>query len=377
MQDNYVQSAAKVKKRSIVYYTRFSRKKYNSKSLSNLKQNLKTDENKMLSKLRNQNEIPCINSYTETFRLAYESVTKKPLKATLSKQQSSKISEITNVFIQSLLSKYKQGYGFKQRSITFSTLTLPTSTQNISDKKVISQLVKFIDDLKRVKNYIIDPVTKEQTKDYALQIENYIWRAETTENGVIHFHILFDSFINKNTLKRVWNNHLQKLGFERSYNSAHIHSIKNLRDVGSYVTKYLTKQPLRDKYKNTPKNELDSIPDSEKYRRPVIGKTWGCSKAVLKLKYIEFVENDQAHLIELTEKLKEYKSELLPDFVSVFVGNVKESLKKCSIKLQSIFKRWHQRQYDFLYKIDEIVTDNVKPTSPRQKYVQLDLNFLQ
>ncbi|SHK63459.1 rolling circle replication-associated protein [Epilithonimonas mollis] len=359
-----VESVAKVKKRSIVYYTRFSRKKYNEKSLNNLKQNLKTDENKMLQKLRNQSEIECINSYVSTYKMAYEQTTQKPLKTKLSKQQASKISEITNVFIQSLLSQFKPQSGFNQRSVTFALLTLPTQNQHVSDKKVISQLVKFIDDLKRVKNYIICPVTKHQTKDHALSIENYIWRAETTENGVIHFHILFDSFINKNVLKRVWNNHLEKLGFERSYNSAHIHSVKNLRDLGAYVTKYLTKEPLRDKYKHYTKDQLRNIPDSEKYRRPVIGKVWGCSKAVLKLKYIDFVESDQAHIEELRTQMKEYKSEKLPDFVSVYVGNVKECLKKCSIKLQSMFKKWHQRQYEFLYnyksmimeKSDQIIT---------------------
>jgi len=372
MQENYVTSVAKVKKRSIVYYTRFARKRYNEKSLTNLKQNLKTDENKMLSKLRNQKEIDDINAHTETYRMAYEAVTKKALKTTLSKQQSSKISEITNVFIQSLLSKYRHGYGFKQRSVTFCTLTLPTAKQNIADKKVISQLVKFIDDIKRVKSYIICPYTKQQTKECALQVENYLWRAETTENGTIHFHILFDTFVNKNTLKRVWNNHLEKLGFEKSYNSAHIHSIKNLRDVGAYVTKYLTKPPIRDKYKNTPLSQLTDIPDSEKFRRPVIGKTWGCSKAVLKLKYIEFVENDQSHLVELTQKMKEYKSELLPDFVTVYVGNVKECLKKCSKELKSIFKRWHQRQYDYLYQVQEKVLEIIEPLKPIN-YVQLDL----
>jgi len=372
MVENLVQSVAKVKKRSIVYYTRFARKRYNEKSLTNLKQNLKTDENKMLSKLRNQSEIEDINAHTETYRMAYEAVTKKALKTTLSKQQSSKISEITNVFIQSLLSKYRHGHGFKQRSVTFCTLTLPTAKQNITDKKVISQLVKFIDDLKRVKNYIICPITKQQTKEYALQVENYLWRAETTENGTIHFHILFDSFVNKNTLKRVWNNHLEKLGFERSYNSAHIHSIKNLRDVGAYVTKYLTKPPIRDKYKNTPLNQLQDIPDSEKFRRPVIGKTWGCSKAILKLKYIDFVESDLAHIEELRVQMKEYVSPALPDFVSVYVGNVKECLKKCSIKLQSMFKRWHQRQYDFLYQVQEKVLEIIEPIKPTQ-YVQLDL----
>lgn len=359
-----VESVAKVKKRSIVYYTRFAKKKYNEKSKLNLKQNLKTNENKILQKLRNQHHIDDINAFANTYRLVYQQSTQKPLKTVLSKQQASKISEITNVFIQSILSQYRPERGFKQRSLTFALLTIPSNVQNITDKKIISQLVRFIDDLKRVKNYIIDPVTKQQTKEYALPVENYVWRAETTENGVIHFHILFDSFVNKNVLKRVWNNHLEKLGFERSFNSAHIHSIKNLRDVGAYVTKYLTKEPLRDQYKNMPKDQLKEIPDTVKYRRPIIGKAWGCSKAVLNLKYIDFVETDQAHIEELRTQMKEYKSPALPDFVSVYVGNVKECLKKCSIKLQSIFKKWHQRQYDFLYnfkndlmqKTDQVIT---------------------
>lgn len=372
-----VESVAKVKKRSIVYYTRFARKKYNEKSLKNLKQNLKTDENKMLQKLRNQNEITDINAYAETFRMVYEQSTQKPLKTVLSKQQASKISEITNVFIQSLLSQYRPERGFKQRSCTFALLTIPTDIQNVSDKKIISQLVKFIDDLKRVKNYIIDPQTKQQTKEYALPVENYVWRAETTEKGVIHFHILFDSFVNKNTLKRVWNNHLEKLGFERSYNSAHVHSVKNLRDLGAYVTKYLTKEPLRDAYKKMTKDQLKNIPDSEKYRRPVIGKVWGCSKAVLKLKYIDFVESDLAHIEELRTQMKEYKSEKLPDFVSVYVGNVKECLKKCSVKLQSMFKNWHKRQFEFLYNYKAIIKEQAQnAVQYGQKELQKIYSFL-
>lgn len=354
-----IESVAKVKKRSVVFYKRFAFKKYNQESSKNLVQNQKSNENKLLSTLKSLKSVECINAYATTYKLAYEQTSQKTFKYAFSKQQASKISEITNVFIQSLLSKYNAGHGFNQRSITFATLTLSEKQRN-TDKQIIRQLAKFVDDIKSVKNYIIDPITKKQTKDVALSIQNYIWRAETTENGDIHFHILFDTFINKSVLNRVWNNHLSKLGYEKSIASTRIESLKKINDVGAYITKYMTKAPLKNAYKNCSADELKEIPDHQKYRRPIIGKTWGCSKAVMKLKYIDFVENDIGHLKELVEQMKEYISPELPEFVRVFVGDVRTTLKKCSIGLQSMFKKWHQRQFDLLYKPIQIVKEIIK-----------------
>jgi len=286
----------------------------------------------------------------------------------LSRNQASKISEITNVFISSVLSSYKQERGFKQRSLTFCTLTL-SEKQKHQDKVIIRQLAKFIDDIKNVKNYIICPITKKQTKDVALNIQNYIWRAETTENGDIHFHVLFDSFINKSVLNRVWNNHLSKLGYEKSLASTRIESLRKINDVGAYITKYMTKPPLKTCVKNMSKEQLAKLPDNKKYRRPILGKSWGCSKNIMKLKYIDFVENDIAHLEELTNQMKEYISPELPEFVKLFVGDVRTTLKKCSIKLQSMFKNWYKRQFDILYKPIEKVQVEIKEIERKINYV--------
>jgi len=358
-----IETVAKVKKRSVVLYTRFAFKKYNEKSKQNLNQNVqkKANENKLLSTLKSTKSVQCINAFTETFRMAHENVTGKTLKYAFSKNQASKISEITNVFISTLLSKYQYNRGFKQRSVTFCTLTLSSGEQKHQDKEIIRTLAKFIDDIKSVKNYIIDPITKKETNEVALPISNYLWRAETTEKGVIHFHILFDTFINKTTLNRVWNNHLARLGYEKSLNSTRIESIKGVQDIGAYITKYMTKPPLRDAYKKLPKEKLNDIPDHVKYRRPIIGKAWGCSKALLKLKYIDFVENDIYHVKELIEKMKEYVSPALPDFVSVYVGDVRTALLKCSTRLQAMFKGWHKRQFDLLYKPIEKVKQILEP----------------
>lgn len=364
-----IESVAKVKKRSVVFYKRFAFKKYNDKSKNNLQQNQskKINENTTLQILKKKNAIDCINAFTETYRMAYENATQKTVKYCLSKNQASKISEITNVFISSILSSYKHGSGFKQRSVTFCTLTL-SERQKHQDKDIIRSLAKFIDDIKKVKNYIICPFTKKQTNDVALSIKNYIWRAETTENGDIHFHILFDAFVNKSVLNRVWNNHLAKLGYEKSLASTRIESLKKIADVGAYITKYMTKPPLRTSVKNMTKEHLSKLPDHKKYRRPILGKQWGCSKNILKLKYIDFVENDIGHLKELVENMKEYISPALPDFVRVFVGNVKTELKKCSVKLQWMFKNWYKRQFDILYQEKEKIINALE--IPQEKIIQ-------
>lgn len=374
-----VEQVAKVKNRSIVYYTRFGFKKYNEKSKENLIQNeqKKHQNSSLYQRIVKQTSVNDINAYVKAYEMAREQISEKPLRYAFSKQQASKISEITNVFIRSVLSGYVAGSGFKQRSVTFCTLTLSES-QKHTDKELIRCLAKFIDDIKRVKNYLICPITKKQLNETALPIVNYVWRAETTENGNIHFHILFDSFINKNTLNRVWNNHLERLGYERSYSSTRIESLKKVQDVGAYITKYMTKPPLKNKFKDMKKEDLKNYVDSEKYRRPIIGKAWGCSKAVLKLKYIDFVENDMVHIEELKDQLKEYESPLLPDFVRVYVGNVRSCLKNCSYRLQGIFKKWYKRSYEILYKLGEFA-ESVSELSPEPKkkvnYYQLGFNF--
>ncbi|MGX9985470.1 rolling circle replication-associated protein [Soonwooa purpurea] len=365
-----VESVAKVKKRSVVYYKRFAFKKYNEKSKENLNQNQskKLNENRTLQILKKTKSIDCINAFAETFRMAYENATNKTVKYCFSKNQASKISEITNVFISSILSSYQHGRGFKQRSITFCTLTL-SEKQKHQDKEIVRALAKFIDDIKSVKNYIICPITKKQTNDLALPIKNYIWRAETTENGDIHFHILFDSFINKSVLNRVWNNHLAKLGYEKSFASTRIESLKKINDVGAYITKYMTKPPLKTSVKNMTKEQLAKLKDYQKYRRPVLAKQWGSSKSIMKLKYIDFVENDMVHVEELSNQMKEYISPELPDFVKVFVGDVKSTLKKCSIKLQSMFKQWYKRQFEILYKPIEKINPILEIVEKEIKYV--------
>ena len=94
---------AKLKKNSLVFYKRFIGRRYNKKSLNNLKQNTQKDEekNSFLTILKKQKEVDCISTYASNYKTAFKSATQKEFKEFYSKSQTNKICEITNVFIQS------------------------------------------------------------------------------------------------------------------------------------------------------------------------------------------------------------------------------------------------------------------------------------
>lgn len=362
---------AKVKKNCVVYYKRFQAKKYNEKSKENLKQNTdqQISKNKFLTILNKQTEIDDINTFTKNYKTAYESISGKKYKTALSVQQAKQISERTDVFISSILSSYCAKSGYKQRSVNFVTLTLPQAQMH-TDKTLIKTLTKFLDHLKKVKNYLVE--NGENSKVELLPLQNYLWRAETMENGNLHFHILFDTYFSMVTLKNTWNNYLTKLGYINGQNAAQIHAIANLKDVGAYVTKYMTKEPYNDLHNNEKRvknglqpltnDELAEIPDDVKFRRSVIGKTWGCSRGVMALKYPVF---EETHLYEVDELKKQLTPVDLPaevpDFIKVYKGKISEILKTSKMKLGKTIKKYYHFIFKSLYQpeIFQVLKDNL------------------
>jgi hypothetical protein len=150
--------------------------------------------------------------------------------------------------------------------IAFITLTLPS--KQIHNDKVIKETC--------LNQFLI-----EITKKY--NVTNYIWRAERQQNKNIHFHILIDKFIPWSELRDIWNRIINKLGYVDMYrvnmkeyfktgfkvrkeyikswkeenqlkaynanlktdynnpNSTDIHSIKKVKNIYHYITKYVTK----------------------------------------------------------------------------------------------------------------------------------------
>lgn len=182
--------------------------------------------------------------------------------------------------------------------VAFVTLTL-TSKQQHSDSDIINKcLNSFLLELKKF-----------------YELKNYIWRAEKQKNGNIHFHILIDKFVPYYELRNRWNRIINKLGYVDRYqenmkeyyksgfkmstnkkdtrpetlqyiaykkasttnfncpNSTDIHSTKHIKNIKSYICKYLTKN------KETPGTE------AKKETETIIqtGRVWGCNHDLSKI----------------------------------------------------------------------------------------------
>jgi hypothetical protein len=86
------------------------------------------------------------------------------------------------------------------------------------------------------------------------KVSRYVWKAEYQRNGNIHYHILVDRFIPYQELRDCWNRIQNKHGYvdraiyknsSYSYNSTDIHSLYNINDVTTYITKYMSKSLYR------------------------------------------------------------------------------------------------------------------------------------
>jgi hypothetical protein len=108
-------------------------------------------------------------------------------------------------------------------------------------------------------------------------MRSYVWKAEPQKRGEIHFHITSDCFIWKKTLQNIWNGILRKhglLGTHEDPPSTRVHPTHNIREMTSYLIKYMTK------------NDSD--------RRTIQGRLWGCSRNLSSAKsiYLTMKENE-------------------------------------------------------------------------------------
>lgn len=199
--------------------------------------------------------------------------------------------------------------------INFITLTL-ASKQAHSDKVIKSKLLN---------QFLIE--AKKRWK-----IDKYLWRAEAQKNGNIHFHIVTDKFIPWWELVKVWNRIQNKLGYVNNYcinhpgkspNSTDVHSIKKIRNISAYLSKYCTK---------TSNNRI------------IEGKLWGLSTSLSKLKsatvLLKGVIDDELRII--AEKFKDRYFE--GDYYSVYYVKVAEWAKLNLKNLYSIMKNYVSEQ---------------------------------
>lgn len=183
--------------------------------------------------------------------------------------------------------KWKEAFNYDLQKtfrfrVNFITLTLSAPQGSISDKEI--------------KRVCLNNFLNRAKKKFGLR--TYVWRAEKQMNGNIHFHITTDVYIHYHALCNLWNECQELLGFvtrfrERtgSYrpNSTDIHSVKDVKDLASYLVKYMSKK--------------------EKDAQKIEGKVWGCSTNLSRAQKFE-VELYGEHLDKFKELASKYPNAL-------------------------------------------------------------------
>jgi hypothetical protein len=174
--------------------------------------------------------------------------------------------------------------------LSFITLT-------ISCEKIISTKEAYENLLKPFLSWLRD--TKK--------VKTYIQKLEFQERGQPHYHITTNAFIPYDEIKKVWNSLQRKAGYLDEYakkhkhfnpNSTDIHSVKNKRNMASYLVKELGKtiNAKRLKAKEIVANMVEAGEITEEQRKEfedqytgeemkAMGKVWDCSNNLSGVKY--------------------------------------------------------------------------------------------
>lgn len=153
--------------------------------------------------------------------------------------------------------------------VNFITLTLPDTAQTINDEDFKTKLV--------------GPFLAYMRKYYKLN--HYVWKLEFQGNGKLHLHLVTDTFIHWQKIRKSWNTILGHNNYLTDFykkfghadpNSTDVHSVKKIRDLAGYLCKYMSKQSA----------------DLAKVK----GRIWGCSEALSRANTTRvFIDRDACH----------------------------------------------------------------------------------
>ena len=114
-----------------------------------------------------------------------------------------KVRKSVSTWIRSVMlyrAEIKRRYDPGRAYPVFLTVTLPSDQVHRDAMITRKCLIPFLAALKRIHG-----------------MEHYFWRAESQENGRIHYHILTDRYIRAEDLQATWNHHVNALGYVDRY----------------------------------------------------------------------------------------------------------------------------------------------------------------
>jgi hypothetical protein len=211
-------------------------------------------------------------------------------------------------------------YKRKQRFPVMLTVTL-SAKQIHSDQEIKKEILQpFLKQLQRVST-----------------LKYYFWKAEKQKNGNIHFHILIDTFIYRQTVQKIWNSSQENLGYISRFNQEHKHreppstqimAATNWYTFYRYMLKYITKDEEHGQVK---------------------GRKWYMSERLKTLDvYNELLETSlQERLMQLEEegKVESYSD----DWFTVIFFNKNFDLKKEISWLSYISNEYYIGMYKRIY----------------------------
>lgn len=196
--------------------------------------------------------------------LSDENLKKRKYQGTLSKSAIKHISKQITLWgdaIQAYNQKMRKEKKPGNRRMTMITVTLSASQRHTDNEIKRRMLVPFIDSLR-----------------YNCEVKHYFWRAERQQNGNIHFHIITDTYIDKDQIRNLWNTQQNKLGYIDRFHKKHGHrnppstdvfAINNQQKGIKYALKYITKNADEGK---------------------ISGKIWGMSDSIRNIKNFTLID---------------------------------------------------------------------------------------
>jgi len=275
-------------------------------------------------------------NFGKTSEKSKENLKSGMVKGKLSKGSAKKIRSYINTWISTTYGYLLHEHGntsYINDYFTFCTLTL-SAKQMHSDKDIKRKMFdRFIVKIKRECN-----------------VETYLWVAETQKNDNLHFHILLDRRINYKLIRRIWNEIQSDNGYIEAYQKAQLRYhkdgfklSKNKNDKRSYQQQYRAyKKGLTCNFTDPNSTDIVKIESMKniasyivKYMtkghngRLIEGRLWGCSDNLKEIDtYVTPLDDEIEMLLaslETNTKIEKYHM----DFGSIYSKiNYKEILNE-------------------------------------------------
>lgn len=203
-----------------------------------------------------------------------------------------------NKSVDLLIQKSPKRYIFNPVTKKRQPFTLNFITLTVSSIRLISSTEGYVNLLK--------PFLRKLRVKFKCKI-SYIWKCELQARGQIHYHLTCNRFVHLGWIRSEWNklqhkhrylDHYAKLYKTFDPNSTDVHAVWKVKDIASYLSKYLSK--------------IDSS-------QALKSKVWDCSQD-LKINRFSFIPND-GFVMKVNDLVKVGKLQLIKlDQCLIFKG---------------------------------------------------------